>query len=213
MNQPTIKKISLAIVATLALGAAAMAQNMRVAPGRDTGPTHMPDSLLINAFGGNLEVNACTGCNFDEVDGGYYVWGSQNCEASGVTQWIAVPFISKRTGNTRQITAGVELDNACTSLGTQFTLGIYNNDCTTGVGVAIATGVARASAGPCVTARARVAAALTTGTRYWVAATTTATQDQFSGIWYGSNQAQIGGNVANGGWFVFSGFVPSFSVD
>jgi hypothetical protein len=173
----------------------------------------MPESVQVNAFGGNLEVNTCTGCNFDEVNGGYYVWGSLNCEGSGVTQWIGVPFISKRTGTTRTVTAGIELDNACTSLGTQVTLGIYNDDCTTGVGTLIASANARVSAGPCNAARARVAAALTAGTRYWVAATTTAAQDQLSGIWYGSNQSQIGGNVASGGWFVFSGFVPSFSVD
>ena len=210
MNQPTIKKLSLAIVATMACGTL-MAQVK--APGRPTGPTHMPDSVQVNAFGGNLEVNACTGCNFDEVNGGYYVWGATNCEGSGVTQWIAVPFIAKRSGTTRQVSAGVELDNGCTSLGNSFTLGIYNDDCTTGVGTVIATGVARASAGPCILARARVAAPVVAGTRYWVAATTTPAQDPFSGIWYGSNQSQIGGNVASGGWFVFSGFVPSFSVD
>ena len=199
------------MLVTLACGTA-MAQVR--APGRATGPAQQPDSLLVNGFGGNLETNPCTLCNFDEVDGGYYGWGSLNCEGSGVTQWIAVPFIAKKTGTTRTITAGIELDNACTSAGTSVTLGIYNNDCTTGVGTAIATGAARVtSTGPCVTTRARVAAAVTAGTRYWVAATTTATQDSFSGIWYGSNQGQIGGDVASGGWFTFSGFVPAFSVD
>jgi hypothetical protein len=174
----------------------------------------MPDSVLVNGFGGNLETNTCTGCNFDEVNGGYYVWGSMNCEGSGVTQWIGVPFVAKKTGTTRTVTAAIELDNACTSLGTQVTLGIYADDCTTGVGTLIASAAARVtSTGPCVTTRARVTAALTVGVRYWVAATTTSTQDSFSGIWYGSNQSQIGGNVASGGWFVFNGFVPAFSVD
>lgn len=190
-----------------------MAQGLVRAPGRDTAPSREM-SPLVNGFGGNLETNACTGCTFDEVDGGYYVWGTNNCIAPGTTQWIAVPFICKRTGNTRQITAGVELDPACPTSTTAVTLGIYNDDCTTGVGTVIATGNARVSAGPCIAARARVAAALTAGTRYWVAATTVSpTQDGFDGIWYGSNQAQIGGNVASGGWFFFSGFVPSFSVD
>jgi hypothetical protein len=175
----------------------------------------MPPSVLLNGFGGNLEVNACTGCNFDEVSGGYYVWGTNNCESPGTTQWIGAPFISKKSGNTKTITAGIEIDPACVSTGTQVTLGIYADDCTTGVGTLIASGVARVSAGPCITARARVVATLTAGTRYWVGATTTvaSSQDNLSAIWYGSNQSQIGGNVASGGWFFFSGFVPSFSVD
>jgi len=175
----------------------------------------MPDSILINGFGGNLETNACTGCNFDEVSGGYFVWGMNNCNTPGTTQWIGAPFISKKTGNTKTVTAGIELDPGCAGTGTQVTLGIYADDCTTGVGTLIASGVARVSAGPCITARARVVAALTAGTRYWVAATTTAgaTQIGLEAIWYGSNQSQIGGNVASGGWFVFNGFVPSFSVD
>ena len=101
------------------------------------------------------------------------------------------------------------------STGTKVTLGIYADDCTTGVGTLIASGAALVSTGPCVLAQARVMAPLTAGTRYWVGATTNASpqQDNLSGIWYGSNQSQIGGNVANGGWFFFSGFVPSFSVD
>ena len=49
-------------------------------------------------------------------------------------------------------------------------------------------------------------------TANWVA-TTNSMQDGLDSIWYGSNQSQIGGNVANGGWFFFNGFVPSFSVD
>jgi len=193
-----------------------MAQGLVKAPGRaTTGPMPGPDSLTVNGFGGNLEVNPCTGCNFDEVSGGYYVWGTNNCEAPGTTQWIGVPFISKRTGTTRQLTAGIEIDPACVSTGTAVTLSIYSNDCTTGPGVSIGAGVARVSTGPCIAARARAAVSLLAGTRYWVVATTNASpaQDNLSAIWYGSNQAQIGGNVAQGGWFFFSGFVPSFSVD
>src|SRR5438045_3872818 len=104
MNQPTINKLSLIMIATLAAGVA-MAQNPRVAPGRTTGPSAMPDSVAVNGFGGNLENNTCTSCNFDEVGGGYYIWGSNNCIAPGTTQWIAVPFISKRTGSTRSVSA------------------------------------------------------------------------------------------------------------
>src|SRR5215475_4019370 len=105
--KPTLKVLSLTILVTLACGTA-MAQVR--APGKATGPTKMPDSVLVNSFGGNLETNTCTGCNFDEVNGGYYEWGASNCEGSGVTQWIAVPFVSKRTGTTRTVTTSIELD-------------------------------------------------------------------------------------------------------
>ena len=189
-----------------------MGQGLVRAPGRDTGPARQmaPD---VNRFGGNLETNTCTGCNFDEVGGGYYVWGSTNCIAPGTTQWIGVPFIAKASGTTRSVSAGLELDPACPTSTNLVTLGIYADDCTTGVGTLIASGRATVSAGPCVLAVARVRAALTVGTRYWVAATTSSTQNGLDSIWYASNQAQIGGNVASGGWFFFSGFVPSFSVD
>jgi hypothetical protein len=138
-----------------------------------------------------------------------------NCTTPGTTQWIGVPFVARTTGTTRFITAGIEINPACPTSTNQVTLGIYADDCTTGVGTLIASGVARVSPGPCIAVRARVAAALTAGTRYWVAATTTLspTQDGLDSIWYGSNQTQIGGNVASGGWFFFNGFVPSFSVD
>jgi hypothetical protein len=209
------KTLSIAMLVTMVCGAA-MAQALVKAPGRATSsPAAQPLAPDVNRFGGNLEMNVCTQCFFDEVHGGYYVWGTNNCEAPGTTQWIAVPFISKGTGVTHGISAGIELDPACTSAGNQVTLGIYSDDCTTGPGVLIASGVARVAPVGCTLARARVAASLTAGTRYWVGATTDASpqQDNLSSIWYASNQAQIGGNVANGGWFFFSGFVPSFSVD
>ena len=77
--------ISVAILATMVCGAA-MAQGPVRAPGRPTtGPMAGPDFPTANKFGGNLEVNACTGCNFDEVSGGYYVWGTNNCETPGTT--------------------------------------------------------------------------------------------------------------------------------
>ena len=204
-------------VAIMACGTA-MAQGRQGlirAPGRATGPMAGPtDAPLAAPFGGNLEVNACTGCNFDEVDGGYYVWGTNNCIQPGTTQWIGVPFISKRTGTTRFVMAGIELDPACSTSTNQVTLSIYTDDCTTGPGTVIASGNATVSPGPCITARARVAAALTAGTRYWAVATTTSpAQDGLDSVWYGSNQSQIGGNVANGGRFFFQGFVPSFQVN
>src|ERR1051326_1118230 len=94
------------------------------------------------------------------------------------------------------------------------TLGIYSDTCA-GPGTLLASGVATVPAAPCAvaTARLRGAPAHVAGTKYWVGATTVSpTQDGLSGIWYASNQSQIGGNVSSGGWFQFSGFVPGFQV-
>ena len=209
-----IRTLCYLFVAAMACGAV-MAGDLVKAPGRKTTGPVAPNSVTANRFGGNLEVNTCTLCNFDEINGGYYVWGSMNCISPGTTQWIGVPFISKITGVPRRITAGIEIDPDCPTSTTQVTLSIYTDDCTTGPGVVLASGRALVSAGPCVVAIAnlRTAPSLTAGTRYWVVATTSSTQNGFDGIWYGSNQSQIGGNVASGGWFFFNGFVPSFSVD
>ena len=213
MNQPTIKKLSLAIIATMACGTL-MAQGLVKAPGRQTGPAQNTESVQVNGFGGNIETNACTGCNFDETVGGYYIWGTNNCVAPGTIQWIAVPFISKRSGTTRQVSVGVESDIAnCATASNQVTVGIYNDDCTTGVGTAIATARATISAGPCVLSVARLRAALVAGTRYWVAVTTTSAQPNVQAVWYTSNQGDLSGNVAAGGWFLFGSNWGAFSVD
>jgi hypothetical protein len=224
MNYTSIKKISITtILATLACGAA-MAQNMKVAPGRSAVvPLRMPDAITAGApFGTNLVLDACTGCNYDSVAGGYYVWGVNNCESPGTTQWIAVPFWASKSGTPRRISASINLDNLCTSTGNQVTLSIFDDSCPGGVGTqsvpgaVLASGRAVVPAAPCALAVAsiRTTATLTQGNKYWVVATTQgATQDGLSGIWYASNQSLIGGNVANGGWFSFSGLVPGFQVD
>jgi hypothetical protein len=207
------KTISVVMLATLVCGAA-MAQGLVRAPGRETAPMREPMAPDVNRFGGNLELNTCTGCNFDEISGGYFVWGTNNCTAPGTTQWIGVPFVARVSGNTRSISAGIEINPACPTSTNSVTLSIYSDDCTTGPGVALASARALVPVGPCMLARARVQTALTAGTRYWVVATTVSPQqDGLDAIWYGSNQSQIGGNVASGGWFFFNGFVPSFSVD
>lgn len=223
MNQPTIKKISLAIVATFALGAMAFAgsQNLRTAPGRAvTSPMSGLDAPLA-ILGQNLVVDACTGCSYDSLSGGYYVWGTNNCESPGTTQWIGVPFWASASAAPRRISAGINLDNACTSTSTQVTMQIAADACPgtgnlSAPGAVIASGRANVPAAPCALAIANVrnAPALVAGGKYWVLAVTSgATQDGLSAIWYASNEALIGGNVANGGWFSFSGLVPSFRVD
>ena len=209
-----IRKLSYACVAILICGTA-MAGDLIRAPGRSSivplRDIDVPDAAPL---GTNLTVDPCTGCNYDSNAGGYYVWGLNNCETPGTTQWIAVPFIASHSAAPRQILASINLDNVCVSSGTQVTLGIYSDTCA-GPGTLLASGVATVPAAPCAvaTARLRGAPALVAGTKYWVGATTVSpTQDGLSGIWYASNQSQIGGNVSSGGWFQFSGFVPGFQV-
>jgi len=192
-----------------------MAQGLKTAPGRESiVPMRAPDSIDVT-FGGNLIVDPCTACNYDSVAGGYYVWGTNNCISPGTTQWIAVPFISNATGVPKKITASITLDPACTTTTNQVTLGIYTDVCGTGPGVVLASGKAIVPPAPCAVAVAslRTAPSLTAGTKYWVVATTTAAQDGLDAIWNASNTSQIGGDVANGGWFQFSGFVPGFMVN
>jgi hypothetical protein len=223
MNQPTIKKISIAFVATLALGTMAFAggsQNLRTAPGRSVVSSMSTDSTLAVPFGNNLVLDACTGCNYDSLSGGYYVWGTNNCESPGTTQWIAVPFYSAKAGIPRKISASINLDNACTSTSSKVTLSIYSDACAgagnlSAPGTSLVGGAATVPAAPCAVANAtlRNAPSLTLGTKYWVVATTSgATQDGLSAIYYASNPSLIGGDVANGGWFSFSGLVPGFTV-
>lgn len=220
MTKTTIKKISVTALAVLLTGGALFAQNLKVAPGRQSVvPMRAPDAPDVT-FGSNLVLDACTACNYDSVSGGYYVWGINNCESPGTTQWIAVPFWSTGTGVPRRISASINLDNFCTSTSTQVTLSIYSDACPgtgsiSAPGVVIVSGKANVPAAPCALAVAniRTTQSLTAGTKYWVVATTQGTaQDGLSSIWYASNEALIGYNVSSAGWASFSGLVPGFMV-
>ena len=214
MNQNTIRRISLLFLATLTCGTAIAQEPMR-ALGRKTVIPLRADDLPAAAFGTNLYIDPCTGCNYDSVAGGYYVWGSDNCESPGTTQWIAVSFVSHATGVPRRIKASINLDNACSSKSNQVSLGIWTDACGIGPAVKLSEGKATVPTEPCAiaTTSLRDETTLTFGTKYWVVAETIgAAQDGLSAIWYASNNAEIGGNVASGGWFQFSGFTPGFQV-
>ena len=198
-----------------------MAQDLKVAPGRhDVGSLKAPDSGTLhrlNRFGGNLIVDPCTGCSYDIVAGGYYVWGKDNCQISGTAQSIAVPFIAKCTGHPREISASINLDNTCTSGSNVVTLGIWTDNCGMGPGTMLDSARARVPQDPCelTVAKAGRDIELTKDTKYWVVAMATSPdQDGLSAIWYASNKAQIGYSLEDGlGWSQFSGLVPGFSVD
>lgn len=213
MNRTSIKKISLTTLAVLLTGGALFAQNLKVAPGRQSiVPMRDTDSVTAAPFFSNLVVDPCTGCNYDSVSGGYYVWGVSNCQAAGSIQWLAIPFVASHTGVPKRLQASVVVDPICASQ-PRFTLSIFNDSCA-GPGTVLAgcSGVATAAAAPCALAQATLhtATSLTAGTTYWLCATTASpSQDTFSGIWYAANPSRIGFNVGpgtpTGGWFIFSG--------
>jgi hypothetical protein len=214
MNQTTMRRISLVFLATLACGTAMAKEPVR-APGRHIVVPLRAEELPAAAFGTNLYIDPCTGCSYDAVAGGYYLWGSQNCESPGTTQWLAVSFISHATGVPRRIKASINLDPACTSTSNEVSLGIWTDACGIGPAVKLVEGKATVPAEPCAiaTTSLRDEVTLTFGTKYWVVAETVGpAQNGLSAIWYASNGAQIGGNVASGGWFQFSGLTPGFRV-
>lgn len=194
-----------------------MAQDLKVAPGRHIAvPMAATDQTQAPPFFSNLTVDPCTTCNYDSAAGGYFVWGVNNCFSPGTSQWIAVGFVAAKTGIPKSLSAAITQDTSCVGTGTQVTLSVFTDACGLGPATSLMSGVATVAAAPCAltTARIRTTASLTLGTKYWLVATTTtgATQNGLEAIWYGSNGSQIGGNVAAGGWFQFSGFVPAGSV-
>jgi hypothetical protein len=222
MNQPTMKKISLTILTTLACGTL-MAQGLRVAPGfhpaRPIVPARDTDSAAV-VFFNSLAANPVTGFLYDIDNGGYYVWGTSNNISPGADQWIAVPFTSSATGPAKHVKVSVGIEP--TSTGTnKFTVGIWSDSGGTfsvpSAALAEGQGTAPLSTGANVASAtlAGAGASLTAGVRYWVVCrTNSTTQITFSGIWYASNAAQIGGNLPSAltGWFQFSGFTGAATV-
>src|SRR5216110_1777577 len=103
MNQTTIKKISLTILATLACGAL-MAQELRFAPPQNfTGPkVPYKDAVGVDWPGAPIFSNlGPPGASpaYDCNAGGYYVLGPTNCLAFP-EQWIAVSFWTGPGGGT-----------------------------------------------------------------------------------------------------------------
>jgi hypothetical protein len=57
------------------------------------------------AFGGNLFVDPCTGCNYDSNGSAFPVEGPNNCTSRGMIAWIAAPFVAGKSGVPRRISA------------------------------------------------------------------------------------------------------------
>jgi hypothetical protein len=93
------------------------------------------------------------------------------------------------------------------------TLSLYTDRCGLGPGTPLASGVATVPTAPCDLAvvKLRAAPPLSKGTKYWVVATTSATQVGLDASWYASNGAQLGLNLGSG-WSQFSALTPGFMV-
>lgn len=142
---------------------------------------------------------------------GYYVLGPSN--SVGLSeQWIALPFTPNKNSTVKGLQAAVQYISG-TSL---VDLGLYS-DAGGFVGTVLASGSATkiATFGTCCALTDAVISptSITGGTQYWVVASSDDTNGpDFTGVFDASNQSNIGADVAQGGWFVFSGLVPAMAV-
>ena len=169
------------------------------------------------AFGSNLFVDPCTGCNYDAPSNGSStgldVRGPDNCAHPGMLHWGAVPFIASKSGVPRRISVPIILRNPAKCPYNQVTLSLYTDNCDIGPDTPLASGIATVPKAPCDLAVARLAhaPALVQGVKYWVTATTSDQQAGLDATWYASNAAQFGGNLGFG-WLQYTDGTPAFLV-
>jgi hypothetical protein len=214
-----------ACVLTLACGSL-YAQDLRVAhttaaPKSANVPSQPLPPAVVKLFN-NLGPTPTD--NYNDTTG-YYVLGPTNSLADS-EQWIGVPFTVTKAGDT--ITATKVLTGitclAATDCG-RITVAIYN-DGGGFPGTSLGGGTTNVTAifGTCCTTTATTITpnvVLTSGTQYWVVATTIDTgagaNPTFTGVWSASNLGNldgnnVGGNEAAGTWFGFSANVPAVEV-
>ena len=209
----TIEKISFALLALMACGGALAQEPFRGLGQLAVLPSPMSGvSRLI--FGNNLVRDPCTTCNYSE-EGGYFVWGLENCTSPGRAEWLAVPFIASATGVPERISAAIILAEPAACPTNKVRLSIYSDaGYPTGPGKRLVSGTATVAVAPCDLAMAKLkdAPVLTEGTKYWVTATTTDQQAGLNANWYGSNDAQYANNLGSG-WQQFPSGTPAFKVE
>lgn len=164
-------------------------------------------------FGSNLFVDPCTGCNYDRNAGGFDVRGPDNCTQTGSTIWLAVPFVAARSGVPQRILAPIILNKPDICPQDKVTLSIYTDSCGEGPGSLLVSGEATAQRNPCAMAVAKLrrAPALAKNVKYWITATTTASQSALDASWFASNNAQFALNLG-GQWIQFNAGTPAFEV-
>jgi hypothetical protein len=163
-------------------------------------------------FGGNLFIDPCTGCNYDPNDSGLDVRGPDNCLSPGNLSWTAVPFVAAKSGVPTRISASIVVYAFCQQNNT-VTLSLYTDNCGSGPGEPLVSGIAKGPASPCDLAVTKLsgAPALQEEVKYWVTASTDENQAQLDATWRGSNNAQYAINLGYG-WIQSNFGTPGFLV-
>jgi hypothetical protein len=179
--------------------------------GSGIGLSQTPIDATHQAFGSNLFLDPCTGCNYNSNGSGFDVRGPENCNSESLS-WTAVPFVAAKSGVPTRISASIILYNPDCPYN-KVTLSLYTDNCDFGPDTPLASGIATVPGTPCdlAVARLRNAPALVQGVKYWVTATTSDQQAGLDATWYGSNGAQLGLN-AGFGWLQFTAGTPGFLV-
>jgi hypothetical protein len=144
---------------------------------------------------------------------GYYVAGATQTTTS--EQWIALPFTNKLASHVEEIEAAIGYISGTNLVD----VGIYSDSGSNSVGTLIASGSSKTvpTFGTCctlVTIKFKPpGVSLTAATQYWIVGSTDDTNGpDFLGAWAASNDDNVGGDVASGGWFTFSANVPAAAV-
>lgn len=168
----------------------------------------------VGPFYSNLDINPCTSFRYS-TDNGYFVWGPNNCIQPGTTQWIAYPFVARKTGSVAQVQVSVTDSGFCVAGSNQFTVAIYNDACTNTPGTQLGNSVVvTAPAAPPALAVANFSTAgvsLTQNAKYWVVVTTSGASTQMSttAVWWMANIAHAPFNKNDGnGWIAFPDGAP-----
>jgi hypothetical protein len=166
-------------------------------------------------FGDNLFIDPCGPCKYYTAGpSGFSVEGPRNCTSHGTVLWVAIPFIASATGVPERIYASLLLRDPERCPTNKVTLGIYSDACyPIGVGDLLVSAEATIPETACALTVAELGNApnLTAGTKYWVAATTSASEADLDAIWAASNNAEI--SLSDGtNWTPGIGHTPGFAV-
>ena len=196
-------------------------KNLKVAPPQK-GCTGVPYQQVMPDWPGspifsNLSPAGSVGSLYDCGAGGYYVLGPTNCLALS-EQWIAVSFWTGPTGGTAtRLQTGIIQEPTCLSTA-RVRLGLYTDDGGTPSAPLAAlvevNAMVRTVCGQ-LTQAVIPATALAPNTKYWLTARTAAgaANQNLAAIWYASNNAQIGYQIAaTPPWASFSGLTPAGAV-
>jgi hypothetical protein len=129
-------------------------------------------------------------------------------------QWEAVPFVAAANGVVERVSTSVILESPINCPENKVTLSIYTDaGYPIGPGNLLASAQATVASTSCnlTEAKVRNGPSLVSGTKYWIVATTNASQTDLDARWYASNNDQEAYNLGDG-WQLLSSVAPAFSV-